>query len=214
MCRTGRRWDPDLPVDYSQTRRVWLSRLLGFDENTVVVEKSPPNLCRFSALVEAFDDMPTVSLVMSRNPFAVCASWAKRYRPETVIRTWHPELAGQGLEQDDLKFHAALGTICGQRFEMLREAANLAGIVTTYEEVAADPAAFIGTLLEILPLLADVDPTAAVGVKDYPEQSFRNMNEADMARLDPGQTEAIRSGLAPYADSLAHFGYSLSDIAL
>ncbi|WP_375257980.1 hypothetical protein [Citreimonas sp.] len=208
MSATGRRWDPDLPLDYAQIRRVWLSRVPA-GRDCVVVEKSPPNLCRFRTLTAAFSEMPTLALVMSRDPVAVCASWAKRYAPSTVIRTWHPELAGQGLERDDIAFHEALGRICGRRFEMLRDAADIPGaIVTTYEDVARDPEALRDRLADALPQLSDIDPRVSLGVKDYPEQSFRDMNAADIARLSSDQANAIRRGLAPHDAALRHFGYT------
>ena len=211
MSKSGLRWDPNLSLNYAQIRRVWLSRLIGRREHTVVVEKSPPNLCRFPALLEGFRDMPTIALVMSRNPIAVCASWAKRYKPEKVIRAWHPELAGRGLEGDDLAFHEALGSICGQRFEMLRDAAQDAEIVTTYERVAATPMAFREQLVSAIPHLSDVKIDQQLDVKDYPQQAFKNMNSQDIGRLSPKQAAAVRRGLAPYASALANFGYEIGE---
>lgn len=210
MSQNGRRWDPNLPLDYAQIRRVWLSRLVLRRKPCVVIEKSPPNLCRFHPLLASFEGMPRITLVVARNPFAICASWAKRYKPSTVIRTWHPELAGRGLETDDLLFHEALGSICGKRFEMLAEAAKGAEYVTTYETIAENPTAFLSTMGELTPLLKDADPSALLGVKDYPAQPFNNMNEADIARLTSAQSDAIRQGLAPYEAALTAFGYTIA----
>jgi hypothetical protein len=208
LSKDGRRWDPGLKVNYARVRRVWLSRVAFASGPRVVIEKSPPNLCRFSALREAFADMKTIAIVVARDPLATCASWAKRYKPATVVRSWYPHLDGQDLESDDLAFHEALGDICGRRFEMLVSAAENAEIVTTYEEIAKSPRSFVSRVAGIEPLLADVDPDARLGVKDYPAQPFRNLNASDRARLLPAQVEAVKRGLAPYADALEQFGYA------
>ena len=207
LSAEGRRWDPNLPVNYARVRRVWLSRVALVGGQCVVIEKSPPNLCRFGALRAAFTDMQTVAIVMARDPLATCASWAKRYTPATIVRTWHPELAGCRLESDDFAFHEALGDICGRRFAMLVRAAQDAEIVTTYEAIAEAPGTFLARIAEVEPLLSDVDPDLHLSVKDYSAQPFRNLNVDDLARLSPAQVEAVARGLAPHADALAQFGY-------
>lgn len=209
MCANGRRWDPNLAINWSLVRKVWLSCLIKFKAPFIVVEKSPPNLCRFDSLISTFEDMPHVSIVMARHPLAVCASWARRYRPETIIRSWHPELQGCGIETNDLLFHETLGQICGKRLEMLQEISKTATLCTTYEEVAVDPKAFLAQLCTQVPLLADVDPNTALKVKDYPDQKFLNLNDQDIARLTPNQRDAVVKGLASYGSAVAHFSYQL-----
>lgn len=94
---------------------------------------------------------------------------------------------------------------------MLAEAVKAAQLVTTYETIAENPTAFLSTMAELTPLLKDADPSALLGVKDYPAQPFNNMNQADLTRLTSAQSDAITHGLAPYEAALTAFGYTTTD---
>lgn len=208
LSAPARRWDPATPVDYALVRAVWVDRALRAGPGPLlVIEKSPPNLCRFRALLAAFDDMPTTVLRFTRDPYAVCASWSKRYRPQALARQWDPDLgARMGSEAD---YFRTLGAICGERMALLAGLGDLGGIDIAYERLTDSPEAAIAALTAAVPLLAGVDAGATVKVKDYAPQGLENMNAAQTARLTPAQIAEISRGLAPHAAAIEALGYSL-----
>lgn len=208
LCEDGKRWDPDLPVDWKRVRRVWMGKIRGKRQGpAVVLEKSPANLCRFRNLLAAFSDMETTPIRLTRDPYAVCASWDKRYGAERIKQGWHPEL-GDSLRTVDGYFRA-LGALCGERMAML---AGLEGIVAatfSYEEVTMQPETAAARLLAICPALRRVDGRVEVAVKDYAKAGLRNMNEEQIALLDAQQIAWITEGLVPHAAALEKLGYTL-----
>jgi hypothetical protein len=214
MCAPGRRWDPAAALDLGRVRRVWVRRAreAGADAGArLVIEKSPPNLCRFRPLLAAFAGMPVRALRFTRDPYAVCASWARRYPPAKIARDWAPELtpALAGRLGDETAFYQALGAICGQRMRLLAGLEDCVDADLSYEALTADPVAAAAMLVAAFPLLAGLDPEAAVAVKDYAPQRLRNMNAAQLAALTPRQVAAITDGLRPHAAAVTALGYRL-----
>ncbi len=204
----GRRWDPNAPMDLGLVRAVWIDRALRLGgPGCLVVEKSPPNLCRFRRVLDAFGDMPTSVLRFSRDPYAVCASWAKRYSPDQIVAEWDPALAGRLGDAD--AFYAALGGICGRRMAMLAELGDVSDVDVTYEALTENPGDGAARLAAAVPRLAGIDPNAVVAVKDYAPQTIRNMNAEQIATLSDRQIERIGFGLRPYAPALERLGYRL-----
>lgn len=218
MCAPGRRWDPAAELDLGRVRRVWVRRAreigrareAGAGAGTrLVIEKSPPNLCRFRPLLAAFAGMPVRALRFTRDPYAVCASWARRYPPAKIARDWAPELTGR--LGDETAFFQALGAICGQRMRLLAGLEDCVDADLSYEALTEDPVAAAATLVAAFPLLAGLDPQAAVAVKDYAPQRLRNMNAAQLAALTPRQVAAITDGLRPHAAAVTALGYRLRE---
>jgi hypothetical protein len=204
----GRRWDPDLPVDFDLVRAVWIDEALKAGPGPrLVIEKSPPNLCRFRPLVAAFRGMPTTVLRFTRDPYAVCASWSRRYDAAGLARMWDPDLAG--TLGDEARFYRALGRICGERMAMLADLADLADLDIAYETLTDRPAEALGALAAAVPLLAGADAAATVRVKNYAPQSLVNMNAAQVGKLSPAQLDRITEGLAPHAAAVEALGYAL-----
>jgi hypothetical protein len=209
MCAPGRRWDPAAPLDLGRVRRVWSRHAraglaLG---PRLVIEKSPPNLCRFRALLDAFADMPVGVLRFTRDPYAVCASWARRYPPAKIVVDWAPELAGR-IDGEEA-FFRALGAICGQRMRLLAGLEDCSDLDLSYEALTADPAASASALAGAFPLLSGLDPQVSVAVKDYAPQRLRNRNAEQVAALSPRQLAAITDGLEPHAAAVMALGYRL-----
>jgi hypothetical protein len=213
LVAPGTRWNPDAAVDLAHVRAVWLDRVLaeggGTGGRRLVVEKSPPNLCRFRALVAAFADMPVHVVRFTRDPYAICASWARRYGPAKVARDWDAPLRAASASREE--FCRLLGDICGRRMAMLADLGDLGGIDVAYEALAADPAAGLARLVAAVPDLAGADPDAVVAVKDYAPQGFRDMNAEQIAGLAPGELVAITEGLRPHAAAVAALGYALRE---
>jgi len=209
LSAPARRWNPDAPVDFALVRSVWLDRALSLGPGPrLVVEKSPPNICRLRPLVAAFADMPIRVVRFTRDPYAVCASWAKRYDPARMAEVWGETLAEP---EDATGFHRRLGDICGRRMALLAGLADVSDADVAYEALADDPAAVLARLVTAVPLLAGADPAAVVKVKDYAPQPLRNMNREQIARLTPAEKAAITEGLRPHAAAIKALGYALDD---
>ncbi len=173
----------------------------------LVVEKSPPNLCRMPDLVRAFADMDPKLLIFTRDPYAVCASWAGRYSRERIVREWYPDLAGK-IDSDEA-FYRTLGKMYGERAEMMVPLRDIAAITVSYEELTEQTAAVAERLETVFPLLAGLDPGTSVRVKDYAPQPLRNMNDSQIDSLSPDQLRWVSDGLAPHERAITTLGYGL-----
>jgi hypothetical protein len=213
LCSGISRWDPAHRVNYAMLRSVWINtaRRRGGGANTLVIEKSPANIMRLRAMTRAFEDMPAHVLVLTRDPYAVCASWAKRYPPSRLGREWDARFLD--MEPDSTALFMALGALYGQRMTTLASCRKLAQAVISYEELTNDPNAAVARLGRAVPRIAAMDTGARVQVKDYAPQELTNMNAAQTARLSVGQRRAVTRGLAQYRDVIASFGYDLDNAA-
>jgi hypothetical protein len=95
LCADKLRWDPGHAFDPIEVRDVWIRtaleqcRLVGIrSDEALVIEKSPPNMCRYHHLLGALKGMRTTVVVFTRDPYATCASWHRRYGPRDIARTW------------------------------------------------------------------------------------------------------------------------------
>ncbi|KHK92864.1 sulfotransferase family protein [Novosphingobium malaysiense] len=205
------RWNPEREIDYAMLRSVWIdaARRRGVGANALVVEKSPSNIVRLRALTETFSDMPVHTIVLTRDPYAVCASWAKRYPPAKLGRDWDARFVDMEADSEDL--FEALGALYGARAQTLQACREIAQIVISYEELTEDPDRTVARLTAAIPRLAGMNSGAQVRVKDYAPQELSNMNAAQTARLSPAQRGAITRGLMPYRAVIETQGYALED---
>lgn len=207
MSAPAQRWDPDFDPDYDGVRSAWLAeaRRLRPDGPVVVVEKSPPNLVRHRRLVAAFADMPVTVASLTRDPYAVCASWFGRYRPRQVARQW-------GYDVADLAGEAYLTALAGiwiERSRLLADAAADCALQLRYEEVCADPAGTLAAVAAAVPLLAGADAGVELRVKDSPVQPLRDFNREQIDALPASHVAAITRGLAADPAVVAAHGYAL-----
>lgn len=197
ISRSPRRWDPSWRVDLGRVRAVWVDAALRRKPGeVVVVEKSPPNLARFRQIRAVFADMPSWGVRFSRDPYAICASWAKRY----------PDMASRRRAADEFE---ALGAVCGQRYALLAGLDDAIDLDLSYEGLAADVPGSIDKVRRLVPALADIDPGADVAVKDYERQPIQDMNAAQIAMLSAEGVAAISRGLEPHRAAVERFGYAL-----
>lgn len=201
------RWDAGRAVDLDVVRRAWMGRvrMMGV-RPCLVIEKSPPSLVRFREVVRTFSDMPHHVVSLTRDPYAVCASWGKRYGPQYLRRYW-----GVDMPTDDRtspEFYHVLGQLFGQRARMLLAIEDVA-LSVSYEQVTAEPEATLARFRALSPLLADADPKALLRVKDYGALELENMNDRQTAKLSDAQIAAISEGLQPFAGEVRAMGYAL-----
>lgn len=206
MSAPGKRWRPDHKVNYDLMRQVWLSRVASNGDSRIIVEKSPPNICRMDKIIKALAPMPVRLLLISRDPFATCASWNKRYGRNILTRTWGPELKGK-IDRDE-DYFCALGRLYGERARMLVALEARADARIAYETFTEAPETLINTAARLYPELSDIEGTAAVAVKDYEAQPLQNMNARQINLLTADQLGFIRNGLRPFEPAIAALGYS------
>lgn len=207
MSAPGRRWDPAFHPDYEVVRSTWLEevRRLRPDGPVVVVEKSPPNLVRHRRLVAAFADMPVTVASLTRDPYAVCASWFGRYRPQQVARQWGYDVAHLA----DEAYLTALAGIWLERSRLILAARPECAVNLRYEDVCADPAGTLAAVAAVVPLLAGADAAVELQVKDNPAQPLRDFNREQIDALPAGHLEAITRGLSADQEVVTALGYRL-----
>ncbi len=204
----GRRWNPDAEIDYALVRGMWLrevKKVGGFPK--LVVEKSPGNMVRMRPLLDAFSDMPCTVIRLTRDPYAVCASWAKRYGKDHLTKFWHEDV--EELEIKSLEHFRLLGDIYGRRAKMLVDLEDVTQMALTYEELTENTVEVLDQLAALEPLLHDVDREAKLRVKDYEPQPLENMNERQISKLTDEHISAISAGLQPHAEAVSALGYDI-----
>ncbi len=204
----SKRWDPAAKIDYAAMRTLWLEHISSRSSGkSLVIEKSPPNLVRMQQVLEAFGDMPLRLMRLTRDPYAVCASWAKRYGPARVASDW-AEATGS-MAQGSAEFFTALGRIYGERLQRLTALKDRSSFDLRYEDLTQDPVSALAPLKQAEPLLGDIDAGAKLAVKDYEPRPLENMNNRQISKLTAEQIDGISAGLRPFADQLPAFGYEL-----
>jgi hypothetical protein len=208
MCRPRDRWQAGYPVDWALVRAVWLHHALRRSGGQgIVFEKSPPNIMRMRELVDTFSDMDPHVLLFTRDPIAICASWAKRYDAAHLKREWLP-IGSPPLDSADAYFRT-LGRLCGERMSILAGLKDLPHFLLSYERLTESSASWLSELRRTVPALSDINVSASIAVKDYAPQPLRNMNQEQRATLTEQQRAWLGEGLEPHADSIRSFGYTL-----
>ncbi|MEM7489942.1 MAG: sulfotransferase [Pseudomonadota bacterium] len=193
-------WDPSLPRSMLPLRLAWTHKAARTRPGpAVIVEKSPQNLSRFRRVVDALDGMEVRCLRLYRDPYAVCASWARRYNAA--------RLAGDADERAAL--FGKLGRQYAGRLRLLDDLDDLSRLDLRYEDVVADPSGTAARLMDAVPELGPVDPAARLKVKDYPDQPLIDMNARQIGALTEADLAAITAALAPVAGQLEARGYGL-----
>lgn len=208
MSNPRHRWDEDLRLSMARVRARWMWRLRGTTKGSprLVVEKSPPNMVRIDRLRAALAPMETHTVILVRDPYAVCEGWHRRYGREQLSRTSLTALRHVDSEHD---YFRLLGECWVQRGAYLVEQIPKALGVVRYEELVTDPASVTAQLAEKIPMLSDVRSDAQVRVKDYAAQTLKDMNEQQIAALSAEQVAAISEGLKRGIDTVTALGYTL-----
>jgi len=213
MSAAGDRWNPDTALDYGEIRTRWIEAAHQAAASwpdrrlPLVIEKSPPNMCRYRAIVAMLAGMKINIVVLTRDPFATCASWHMRAGRERVASNWG--WAGLPPTDEDSYFRA-LGEIWMRRARYLESARADAAHWMRYEDFVDWPTETIAGLGQKIPRLAAVRQDALLAVKDYPPQTLRNMNPEQIAILSERHIDAISSALAQDPGLVARFGYGVS----
>jgi len=158
--------------------------------------------------MESLRPMKTYVATFTRDPYATCASWHKRYGSDAIIRNWTPTEDSSAL-QSEAEYFGFLGRIWLERAHMLLKARQESVADVRYEDFADDPRAVVEKLAGKIPQLEGVLTDATVSVKDYGESSIVNMNERQIATLSDEQISAISLSLSARPHVVESLGYSI-----
>ena len=188
-----------LAYDWPRTRRAWhLQAQPSGPDAAVLVVSSPPFLLCVEQLLAHFDNPRFLFLV--RDPYAVL---------EGICRRPAPGLSAVG---EDPRTAAARHTVATLR----PLAANIAahsetGIAFTYEQMCADPAGIGSQIDRLVPALGRADLTGPVQVKGLYDESLRDMNDDQIARLTRDDIAVANNGFDGHWELFAQFGYDRRD---
>ena len=149
--------------------------------------------------------MKTNVITYTRDPYATCASWHRRYGRSGVAWEW----GFDKQPESEAEYFEALGRLWVERMRMLDNALQIYELNIRYEDLCAAPAATIAKIAARVPGLADANPDILLEVKDYHAQRLTNMNEAQIGALSASQRAFLSAGLRDGASIIEKFGYNL-----
>ncbi|WOJ96511.1 sulfotransferase [Congregibacter brevis] len=157
-------WDPSTTFDWDLISTTW--HHYWDSEKPVLLEKSPPHLCRVDAILERFQ--PTEFILLMRDPLAICEALHRRN--------------GMSWEAAAERWTYWLGLHLKTREE------QSSSQVLYYEDMVADPQFVFKTLAEWLPSLQDVDYTSAIeahAVDGVQKRPLLDMNPRKITQIKP-----------------------------
>lgn len=193
------RWDAAKRVDHRSVKAVWLrafqSRRRDDPSIDFVIEKSPPNIVRFEALLSDFER--TSAFACSREPMASCAS---------LFRNHHPHTDLEGVERDRVLSGIVAKWI--ERSMVLRDLVERLSLpVVSYEQFCVDP---LDSVIEIgLPeaLVESIRDNVAIGVKGESPQPIANRNREARSVLRASDLDLLTERLQAHGSLLDFFGH-------
>ena len=192
--------------DWPRTRKAWYwyARAHAPDAS-VFVTKSTQHVLHVEQLARHFRDARF--LFMVRNPYAVCEGICRRYR------TGFPTLYHRQFTAPGRSLPAAAATHVAHCLAWQRrnvEAWRDRGVFFTYEQMCGEPAAVARKVRTLVPALDDLVLRRRIAVKDY-DETLTDMNERQIANLDPEDVAAFNRVFREHRDTLGWFGYELMD---
>jgi len=203
------RWNPQTKISYRMVKAIWLQRLraLSHTEQTIVIEKSPPHMCRYKSLTEAFSSMKCHLITLARDPYATISSWNQRYGSSGVAREWDGGITNS--TGDETGYFKDLARIWLQRARMIAAAQQDSVFDLSYESFVNDPQTAISELQCKIPLLAGINTEAEFKIKDYSAQKLMDMNPKQINLLSEEQIRWISEELATDTATVEKLGYKL-----
>ncbi len=181
--------------DWDRTRRAWhFQAQASQPDASVLVLSSPPFLLIAEELARAFPE--AAFLMLLRHPLPVI---------EGILRgTAGTDIGAQLALVEQAVAHVIRG------METQRRNCALLGsrvLRFSYEAMCATPAKVGEQIEALVPALGPVKLDRRIAVKGRYDESLRNMNDDQVARLGPVLRRAIEERLEPYGALLAEFGY-------
>lgn len=206
LSADGKRWDSNHTVWKRKLRACWLDKIGDTNsKQTLVIEKSPTNICRYNYLISTFSGMKYSLITFTRDPYAVCASWHNRYGAKSIIKEWFPGDSSRIISETE--YFSFLADIWLERAKMIIDAQRKSVFNFSYESFTHDVKGEMSQLRSLIPELHDMSDDAVLNVKDYAPQPIINMNERQIKTLTNEQIKIISSSLSKSPDTLTQLGY-------
>jgi hypothetical protein len=179
--------------DWERNRMAWhFQATASSQQASVLVVSSPPFLLFGQELAARFPNARF--LIMVRDPYAVV---------EGIIR-------GTSLVPDNLEIAqlAAQHVVTTFQYQQ-RNLQSLAGRLAyfSYEAMCSDPASVATQILALVPDLGPVDLNRKIAVKGNYDESLRDMNADQIARLSPAVIDRINHVFDGHRPVLDSFGF-------
>lgn len=180
-------WDPQRHFDWSLISAVW-HRHWDLDK-PLLLEKSPPHLCRAAQLEAHFS--PAWHILLLRDPLATCESLHRRN--------------GLGYEEAALRWLGWLDLHLACRRTLPQQH------LLYYEDLAGDPTTSVARLAAWLPELADVKSTAPVrshSPQGMLSRPLLDLNEDKLAAIPTTARDAVIGRLRGAREQLEQTPYA------
>lgn len=181
-----RPWDPDTVFDWELVSKTWHRYWDG--DKAILLEKSPPHLCRSAILEQHFK--PTHFICLMRDPLAICEALHRRNDMdwEAAAQRWIEWL-----------------TMLLETLERRPDSHLL-----YYEDMVARPRQTFTALASWLPELRDVDYRSAIeahSVEGVQRRPLSDMNPQKLSRIAPAEKQRVVHVLQSYPSLLARTPY-------
>jgi len=182
------RWNPNKDIDWNSVKDIWHKY---WDRSKdILLEKSPPNICRAKNIDKAFKNIRYICLV--RDPYAQIQSNIRRYNTDTVLAT--------EKYISYLKYQK-------ENIEALQDV-----LLVSYEELSDSPTFTKEKITKFMPLLADINMDLefkAHNIHDKKKMAITNLNKDKIATLTKDQLSIINTVLIKEKELINYFHYSL-----
>ncbi len=180
-------WNPDTRFDWGRISEVWHRH---WDlQKSVLLEKSPPHLCRSAELVRHFS--PACFLLLLRDPLAICEALKRRNGMDwkSAAQRW----------LNWLELHQ----------QCQKELSN--PLTVYYEDFVSQPEDCCQRILGWLPTLQHLDARADVeahAIDGTHKRPLKNMNPQKMARVDALARSEIIAELNKHPEAMRQTPYA------
>ena len=182
------RWDPKKEIDWKRVKKIWHKY---WDRSKdILLEKSPPNICRAQNIDKIFVGSKYICLV--RNPYAQIQSNIRRYNTDIKIAT-NKYISYLKFQKSNIE--------------------KLTGVlVLSYEELADNPIKAKEEITTFLPSLSDINTDLqfnAHNMHKKKKMAIKNLNKENISALSKGQIQIINSLLSKEKELINYFNYIL-----
>ena len=185
---TDDKWDPTKNIDWKKIHNIW-DKYWDKSKN-ILLEKSPPNICRALDIQKEFENANFICLV--RNPYAQVEGILRRNNTD-------PEYAANFALQC-LEYQK-------KNIEKLKNV-----ILISYEELTKNHIEIKKMLVSFLPELSDVNTNmrfSAHNVRGKRNMKIINLNEEKIKKIKKNHLEVINTTFKQKSNLLNYFKYKI-----
>ena len=182
------KWDEKKDVDWKYIHKVWDKY---WDKSKgILLEKSPPNICRAINIEKEFHDAKFICLV--RNPYA---------QAEGIIRR----------NNASAKYAAEFALKC-LKYQQRNIKELKQTILISYEQLTKHPEKIKKEIIEFIPEINDINTSmkfSAHNLRGDSNMSIINLNEEKIAKINKEDLSIINSIFKKEESVLNYFGYEI-----